>query len=419
MAKGKRRATGADPATPVTQTLGPQRRATRAAERERRRRQRRRRTTVFGVVAAVVAVAVVALLVGRAVTGDKDPVAPASRTQRTLLFSVTGDSGGGRATTLLAYDAAPRRASVVLIPPNTLSDVAGIGNVVLGTALRLGGPTAARESVSDLMGVTVDHDWTLTHTGFVALVDRVGGVVVDVDVDVVTGPALLVRAGPGQRLDGATALAYATYVPKGEDQITFQARFQRVMEALLGALPETPDEVAAFLIALGPGHQTSWEPRALAEFLIGVRTAQAEDRYEPQVLPVVPIDTGADTPTFRINVEGVKTLVDNQLAASIPPGRDDGNNRVMILNGVGTPGLGGEVGDKLRNTEFRLVGTRNKQGFGEEVSVVVVFDNTDESLAKARRVAELVGLPETAVRTSTLSQSVADIVVVVGADYKR
>ena len=92
--------------------------------------------------------------------------------------------------------------------------------------------------------------------------------------------------------------------------------------------------------------------------------------------------------------------------------------RILVLNGVGTPGLGASVARKVRG-EFRIVGTRNKQGFGVKESVVVVFDSTDASLDKARRVATLLGLPETAVRTSTQTQSVADVIVVIGSDYKE
>ena len=65
------------------------------------------------------------------------------------------------------------------------------------------------------------------------------------------------------------------------------------------------------------------------------------------------------------------------------------------------------------------MGTRNKQGFGVKESVVVVFDSSDASLAKARRVASLLGLPASAVRIGTQTQSVADVIVVVGADYKQ
>ena len=416
MAKGKRRASG--PYTPpVQQTLGPQRRSTRAAERARRRRQRRTRSSVAAIVAVVLVVAAVGVLVGRVVTKPDKPAGPKPRTQRTVLLSLAGSNGGARAAALMAYDPEPRQAALVLIPPSTLTDVAGLGNVVLANALRLGGATAARESVSDLMGVIVDHDWTVTTEAFAALVDRVGGVVVEVDTDVVVGREVLVRAGPGQRLDGALAVRYATYVAQGQDQITFQARFQRVLEALFGALPPDPAGFVSSLASLGRGSTTSWQPRPLAEFVLGLRQAQAENRYEPQVLPVTPIDTGAGTPTFSIDVEAVKALVDNELAASIPPGRDEGTNRVLVLNGVGTPGLGASVARKMRD-EFRIVGTRNKQGFGVRESVVVVFDSTDESLAKAHRVAELLGLPETAVRTSTQTQSVADVIVVVGADYK-
>ena len=418
MAKGKRRATGPQSSAPVSpQTLAPARRASRAKERERRRKQRRQRTTVAAIAGVAVVVALLAFVIGRAVTRDDAPTGPKQRTQRTLLLSITNAEGRAVATSLYAYDPVSRRASLVLIPPNTLTDVAGLGNVVLGNAVRLGGADSARESVADLMGIVVDHDWTLTADGFRKLVDGVGGIVVDVDVEIVVDRQIIVTAGPGQRLDGARALRYATYTERGQDQITFQARLQRVLEALFAALPASPIEMSTSLLALGNDGPTSWKPEPLADFIHGVRTAHSEDRYEPQVLPVTPIDAGGGAPAFGIKADEVKTLVANQLADSIPPGRDDGTNRVLILNGVGTPGIGEGVARKLRN-EFRIVGTRNKQGFGEKVSVVVVFDATDASLTKARRVAELLGLSSAAIRTSAVTQSVADVVVVIGADYK-
>ena len=420
MARGKRRAGRGEETAPVP-TVREGARSSRTAERRRRRRQPRRRTTAVVAVLAALAVLGVAVLVRDAVTRDDPPDAPKTRTQRTLLLAVTGNGGAGRATALLAHDPTPRRASVVLIPPRTLADVAGIGNVVLGNALRLGGPEVARVAVSDLMGVTVDHHWTMTNDAFGSLVDRVGGVVVDVDTDVILTERgqtrIIVRAGAAQRLNGANALSYATYVARGQDEITFQARFQRVLEALLAALPTDREELSTSLAALGPGSVTTWTPGDLAAFLDGVRTARAEDRYEPQVLPVTVIDTGGGAPTFSIDVEAVAALVRGQLAESIPPGRDIGENRVLILNGVGTPGIGGSVATRLRH-EFRIVGTRNKQPFDTAESVVVVYDSTDASIAKARRVAELLGLPPEAVRIGTQAQSVADVIVVIGRDYK-
>jgi hypothetical protein len=424
MARGKRRAARGESTTPVApQNLAPGRRASRAAVRERRRKQRRRRSTVAIAAVGVLALLAVAALVGKAVTHDKKPPAAKGRTQRTLLLTVTAPNRAGRATALLAYDPVPQRAAMVLIPPHTLADVAGIGNVVLGNAVRLGGPSAEREAVSDLMGVTVDHDWTLTGEAFQTLVNRVGGVVVDVDADVVeAGPKgtsrILVRAGPGQRLDGATALAFATYTARGQDEITFQARLQAVLEAVLDGLPDDRPTLTTSLAALGSGSELpGWSPGELAAFLQGVRDAHAADRYEPQVLPVTPIDTGGGQTSFSIKVDEVAALVRAQLADSIPPGRDVGDNRVLILNGVGTPGLGSSVAKRLRD-EFRVVGTRNKQPFGVTESVVVVFDSSDQSLTKARRVAALLNLPPNAVRISTQTQSVADVIVVIGADYK-
>jgi LCP family protein required for cell wall assembly len=422
MARGKRHAPRGKSGSPVSTTLGPQRRASRAVSRQRRRRSRRTRSGVVAISGIVLLVlAATAVGIG-AVTHHKKDDSPKERTQRTLLFSVTGDDRGARATALLAYDATPKRASVVFLPPHTLVDVAGLGNVVLGSATRLGGPATAREAVSDLLGVTVDADWTLSAGSFASLVDRVGGVVVDVDVDVlqtVKGQTrILLRAGAGQRLNGASALAYATYVEKGQDEISFQARFQTVLDALVSALPDDPSDAAAKVGALGPGATLSWKADELATFLLGVKAAHAGDRYEPQVLPVTRIDTGGSSPTFSIKVDEVASLVRDQLADSIPPGRDNSANRVLVLNGVGTPGLGGTVANKLRSSPFRVVGTRNKQGFGVRESVVVVFDASEASLQKARDVARLLGLQESAVRIGTQNQSVADVIVVVGADFK-
>lgn len=425
MPPGKRRAGRDEPTTPVTSTLAPARRASRAADRRRREEQQKRRTRTTVAIATGIAVVVglVAVLVGDAVRGDKKGAAPKQRTQRTLLLQVTGSGGAARAAALLAYDPEPQRASLVLVPPHTLIDVAGLGNVVVANAVRLGGPEVAREAVSDLLGVTVDHDWTLTSAGFAALVDRVGGVVVDVDVDVVVTPArgtprILVRAGPQQRLDGATALEFATYVAKGQDEISFQVRLQTVLDAILAALPADRVTAAATLGALGPASTLSWKADELASFLLGIRGAQTGDRYDPQVLPVTSIDTGGASATYSIKVDEVNTLVRTQLADSIPPGRDDGTNRVLVLNGVGTPGLGGSVANKLRASPYRVVGTRNKQGFGVAQSVVVVFDTSEPSLEKARDVARRLGLAPESVRIGTQNQSVADVIVVIGADYK-
>jgi len=424
MAKGKRRAGANAPVRPVTQPLAPNRRMSRSALRAKRRKQRRRRVSAVAAAGIVLAVLAVVALVGGVVAHNNKPNAPKERTQRTLLLEVTGPDGSGRAATLLAYDPAPGRASMVLIPPHTLADVAGLGNVVLGSALRLGGPRTASDAVSDLMGVVVDSTWTLTSEAFAAMVNGVGGVVVDVDTDVVQplphgATRLLIRAGPAQRLNGATALAYATYVVKGQDEITFQARFQRVLEAVFAALPADLADLATSFAGLGSGSRLTWQPDQLAAFVAGVRQARDADRYEPEVLPVSVIDTGGTSPTFSIKVDEVATLVRSQLADSIPPNRDQGNNRVLILNQVGTPGIGTTVARKLRG-EFRVVGTRNKQPFDKsKPSVVVVFDSTDPSLAKARRVAVLLGLPESAVRIGTQRQSVADVIVVIGADYKQ
>lgn len=393
----------------------PSRTARRAEQRRQRRRRQVRLTAALLGVLALLAAAFAVLLARDAPDPGTRPQAT-TRTQRTLMLQVQGPNGAGIANALLAHDTKTSEGAVVLLPPQVLVNVPGSGSVPFGRAVLSVPPQSARDALSDLMGVTVDDHWVVGQQVFTTLVDALGGVPVDVDVPVVRGQTVLVDAGP-QNLDGARAYAFMTYLAEGDQEQVRLARVQEVLDGLVNVLPPTAPELAAVLQTLGDRSVSSLQPASLAGLLIGLATDDEGGRLQYDVLPVVPLDPGGGVVAFRIDPELNRGLVDRLLAASVPEGVRAGDNRVLVLNGVGTPGLGEQVRKKLVPAGFVVVDTRNAPDFGVAKTQVLVPAATAEAQALGERVAKAMGVPATSVATQELG-TVADVVVLVGADFR-
>lgn len=385
----------------------------RAARRAEQRRKRRRNQRLAAVVAAVTALVVVLALVTGGGGGEPRDGGP-KRTQRTLLMQVMSPDRNAVLTALLAYDPATKRGAVVLVPPQVVVTVPGAGSQILAKTLVTAGIDGTRNAVADLMGVTVDGSWVLESSAFQRLVTAEGGIDVDVDVPVVRGRTVLVQAG-AQHLGGVQALLYATYLAPGEQEQSRLARVQAVLDGLLLALP---DDVTSLVRALGSSSHQSRPVADVAAVLTGLKGASASEELQYRSLPVIRLDTGTDDTRFRLDAAGSTVLVDELLADSVPEGARAEGNRVLVLNGVGTPGLGAKVRDKLVRNGLVFVGSRNAPSFGYAKTLVLVQEATQEGAALGAKVARAIGVPASSVQVSDQIGTIADVVVIVGADFK-
>jgi len=385
----------------------------RRARARRRRQQRQRRLALLAVLGLLATAALATYLVQRAPEPPSE-IEPPGRTQRTLLLQVRGGDGAAAVSALLAHDEASTTGAVVLVPPQVIVDTAGAGSLPFGQALATGDPNASRNALGDLLGVVVDGSWVLEAGAFVSLVDALGGIAVEVDVPVVQDNAVVLPQGT-QRVDGGRALALATYLAPGEPEQVRLARVQEVLDGLLEALPDDAAGVEQRLTGLGEGSQTSDPVTSVASFLAGLQADSAAQQLQYDTLPVIPIDPGGGVTSFRLDVEAARALVDRALAQSIPPGARQTGNRVLVLNGVGTP-VGDAVRAKLVAADFVFVASRNAERFGYATTQVLVPEATPEARALGVRVAEALGV-EPDVRQADLG-TVADVVVIVGADFQ-
>lgn len=87
--------------------------------------------------------------------------------------------------------------------------------------------------------------------------------------------------------------------------------------------------------------------------------------------------------------------------------------RVIVYNGSGEPGIAGSAARQLIKSGYRVVSTANADKFGYKLTRVVVQHG---SPADGQRVADLLGVGKISQQPS--DQEIADIIVIVGKDYK-
>ena len=397
----------------------------RKAIREARRTATRRRLLFVGagILAVLLIVGVIAVVLSS--RSHDVTVTAGSRTphQSTLLVQVSGQDGTAVVNALVGVTPASGSAAALLIPAGLLVDDASSGDMPLGETLTLPSKQASADALTDLLGVRVSNTWVLSQQGLAALVDKVGGVQVTVDKDVISknakgDQAVVVRAG-SQRLRGPQAAAYATYLADGEPEAVRLARFNDVFDEVLRSLPATKAEIATTLTGLSTGSTASLTPPQLASLLVVLRTTAIKELLHYDVLPVNDIDTGDSVDTYGLDSSKAGALLQTLFAPSLQKDRTGDTVRVLVENGIGTPDLVKAARDKLVKDGFQFITGGNASDLSStDPSVVLIDDGSDKAQSRGARVAKSLGLPASSIQLNPRGQTVADVIVILGADFK-
>ena len=156
----------------------------------------------------------------------------------------------GRSDTLMVLQVNPtlRRAVLISIPRDLRAEIPGHGHNKINAAYAYGGPELSRQTVEQLLGITLDGYVKINIDNFVKAVDTLGGV--DLTVEDVEGKGrgmnydcpgdgLVIHLRPGpQHLTGYKAMGYVRYrhsnIPGcGGTDFQRAARQQKLLKALL------------------------------------------------------------------------------------------------------------------------------------------------------------------------------------------
>ncbi len=149
----------------------------------------------------------------------------------------------------------------------------------------------------------------------------------------------------------------------------------------------------------------SSERVSLSRFLSGVK---AKDVYIVP-LPVKPVSVG-DQRYYEPQRDEIADLLLGWWNVRLDESRQGVS--VMVFNGVGTPGIAGKAAQQLIRSGFRVVDSKNADSFKYQTTQILLYHGTRTD---ARRVREALGVGAIDVRPD--KQDVADIMVIIGADY--
>lgn len=311
------------------------------------------------------------------------------------------------------------------------------GTQKLNAAHSLGGPKLVIETISKLAGVKVNHYAEINFDGFAAAVDDLGGVEVDVPMDILDEYAGVVYAGK-QTLNGADALtmcrarhAFDAYgdgdkYRAANQRIILSAIAQKVLSADILTIAQTATDLSKYIktdLALN-------DIIGLAQLMKGLNPDT--DVYS------------AMTPTEGVYKNGgwYETLDEEQFEVmmkrmdqGLPPDPDtyidpatgtimssaggvmssgsSGDVAVTIRNGTTRDGLAAEASSKLVDLGYRTnVGNANSQDY---TSTVIVYDD-DSMRGDAEKIRDELGCGQVMKNNGDYLFN-TDILVVVGTDF--
>lgn len=347
----------------------------------RARRASRRR--FLRVTAVILALVVLAGGIWAITRSDGDGSAPAAGGSA----SSTGKPGAPAFLTLsitggvmpyLAVIGSGPAAGAIPIPEDLTIVVPGQGETPVTEIAALPGPSV-QVAMSNAVGVWNASWMVMNLDGFARMVDRSGGLAMDLPEPVVTTAGVL---GPGEiNLTGVQASALLR--AKGADPA---ARWDLMLSALLADPPtlQRSDVVGASAL---PAAQATLDAAAGAEIV----PMPVQDLGGAVLIPEQPALDELMTATWGTT-------------APTP---------AIVQNGNGAPGVGEAVARAIIPAGFRVTLSQNAQAFDQVTTEVI--SNGNQYLEAARRARKALGVGQ--VQASQVPSGIGDITIVVGKDF--
>lgn len=412
------------PGDSTAQAVQPQSRRQLRQQREAQKRQARQRWIVTALAVLAVVVVGAGLVFWLAGKGN-DAAAPADtgRTERTLTMTLAAGSNRATSGALMVYDVDNGTAGSVLVPSRLFVEGPTPGGLPFGDTVQLGETGAPGTSLADTLDVVVDDTWQVSDKMLAQLVEAADGVLVDVDTEIRASTpggqqVVVVGEGDSQLLGPSKAVAFANYLAPGESEESRLARFGQVLAQVTQRLPESRADLLATLEAVDATQNATLSTESLADFLIGYGDIGRGGDTSYQSMPVNTLETGGPNPALVVDAEGLERLRAGLLADSLPPDAGGEEIVVYVQNGDGRPLIDQDAAALLREQGYDFFNGGNASEFGRDQTLVLIPDSTPASQALGEDVAQTLGVPVSAVQVSDQGSAIADVFVVLGADFQ-
>ena len=410
-------------------------------QHERRRRAAKRTAAALGIAALVLVLGggiyAYATLHGAQTTMNEQPeiderlaevLSPRAPKQpfNVLLLGVDrrpGDTQARSDTIIVArIDPENKRVWMLSIPRDTRVEIPGYGEAKINAAHFEGGPALAVETVEQFLDIDINHYIGINFRGFQRVVDALGGVWIDVDVEIDDPKAAshgsrdAYHIDPGyQLLDGEHALTYVRSRDFPDADFTRMKHQQAFFKALADQATKFGNvfKVPSLVKEISKEMSTDMSIGDLADLALALRDMGGDN------LDTATIAGEWRSPYVWTDEARKEFLVDAMMAGRSFDGTATAEARVepssvtvTVRNGAGIEGCAKAAAGILEGLGYKIAGVGNANQFVYDRTLVVYKDKADaaEQIAGELPTAD-------AVESRGMYEFSTDILVVVGKDY--
>ena len=339
---------------------------------------------------------------------------------------VAGDTQNTDTMIVVSLDPVNKTASMLSVPRDTLAAIPGHGSNKVNSAFQLGGPDLAQKTVENLLGVRINSYALINFEAFTRIVDSVGGALIDVkrpirDEAYPTADfgveRLNIQPGP-QLMPGDIALQYARSRHDSND--FSRARRQQDVIAAIRARLATDGMLArlpGIINDVGSAVETNFDPANILP-LAGLGGGIPSSDIKSEVLLPCDVDVPHCELTEQSSQQGYYLIPDKAKIANLvaelfydPRVRQEGA-RIEVRGTTARSTAAQEVADRLAARAFGVASVTTGAASRSEILV----KNGTKRYTADQLSRQLSGIPVSDAGSS--EQSDADIVVVVGSDFK-
>lgn len=364
-------------------------------------------------------------------------------------WGLEGDAGKGLTDTIMvAYlNASEQKAGLISIPRDTWVEVPEYGQYKINQAYLLGeaygypggGPGILMETAGDLLDIEIDYYAQVDLKSFVALVNAVDGVTVDVQEEITIYPNANTKDDPVQLsigehvLPGDLALGYVRTRDTLEGDFGRTKRQQQVLVSLQEKLFSY--DILPVLIPRLPGLYRNLSSDVETNLTLNqvVTLAWEVKNINPQSVqtwairePVVTADVNERNQYILVpNLEQIRKIwqdMQSITATPVPePTREitleeylaEENARLAILNATASPGLAGITAEFLEDKGFQISEVGNANKYKEQT---LIYDYEGKPYT-VQSLLQVMGYTQNRLFYRSDSSVTVDIVIVLGADW--
>ena len=350
--------------------------------------------------------------------------APAPFTILLLGTDNRGVAGDARTDSILLarVDPAKKRVWLLSLPRDTRAEISGDGVGKLNKAYTLGGAAATIDTVEKLLGVPVNHYMEVNVNGFKRIVEVLGGVWVDVDVEIDDPKAAAANPGregqhiePGyQKLSPAEALVYVRSRDFPDADFTRMRHQQEFFKAIakqsitfgnVFKIPKLVRETSRFTLtdmSVGELVRIARSLRGISDESLDTATLPGEWRS-----PYVWLDEEAKADLVTRMTAGRSFEDSTVVGVSVPS-----DTAVSVRNGSGTAGVATKAGAMLSNGGFDVQEISNAKRSNYPTTLIIYGENR----AEAQAVTNQLGQGQL-VQDGGQYKYTTDVLVVIGQDF--